>query len=133
MREILFRGKRTDGKGWMYGYYSFNQTTNIHWIRTPRTTYWDEDMVDPSTVGQYTGLKDKDGKRIFEGDIIDCWSEGVNAKGTVKQRIDGLWIIYPAWQNCIMWGICPDKSGNTTVEVIGNIYDNPEMRKEGAE
>lgn len=65
MRDILFRGKRTDGKGWMYGYYSFNPTTNIHWIRIPRTTYWDEDMVDPATVGQYTGLTDKNGKRIF--------------------------------------------------------------------
>ena len=142
MREILFRGKRTDNGEWIDG--SLLKVTingkTYYLIFRDNFSFFGDDVkalshaiVDPQTVGQYTGMKDKDGKRIFEGDIIDCWSEGVNAKGTVKQRIDGLWIIYPAWQNCIMWGICPDKSGNTTVEVIGNIYDNPEMRKEGAE
>ena len=78
-------------------------------------------------MGQYTGLTDKNGKRIFEGDIVDCWSEGVNAKGTVQQRKDGLWFIYPGWQNTIMWGLCPDEYSHTTVEIIGNIHDNPEI------
>jgi uncharacterized phage protein (TIGR01671 family) len=85
--------------------------------------------VYSETVGQYTGLTDKNGKKIFEGDIVDCWSEGVNAQGTVQQRRDGLWIIYPAWQKHIMWGLCPDEYSNTTVEVIGNIHDNPELIK----
>ena len=83
--------------------------------------------VKPATVGQYTGLIDKNGKRIFEGDIVECWSEGVNARGTVQQRKDGMWIIYPAWQKTIMWSLCPDEYSNTTVAVIGNIHDTPEL------
>ena len=85
--------------------------------------------VNLETIGQFTGLTDKNGTKIFEGDIVDCWSEGVNAQGTVQQRRDGLWIIYPAWQKHIMWGLCPDEYSHTTVEVIGNIHNNPELIK----
>ena len=130
MREIMFRGKRTDGKGWMYGYYSFNPTTNIHWIRTPRTTYWDEDMIATSTVGQYTGLKDKNGKRIFEGDICRNTRTGeivsVKWHGTMagyvwnKRRADGFLFDFGE-----LFRAC-DK-----YEVIGNIHDNPELLKGG--
>ena len=83
--------------------------------------------VVPDSVGQYTGLTDKNGKKIFERDIISAWSEGSHAVGVVKQRIDGLWLMYPAWQNHKMWGLCPNSKGETTVEVIGNIFDNPEL------
>ena len=144
MREILFRGKATnriEGReyrtkykngDWVYGlltdvenYAGFSEMTNTNGVSGID--------VDKNTVGQFTGLTDKNGKKIFEGDIIDCWSEGVNAQGTVQQRKDGLWIVYPAWQKHIMWGLCPDEYSNTTVEVIGNIHDNPELLKEGAE
>lgn len=128
MREILFRGKLTDGKGWMYGYYSFNPTTNIHWIRTPRTTYWDEDMIAPSTLGQYTGLKDKNGKRIFEGDVIKRFWLGAEIIYCVQYDVENAHFI----------GKAMNKSGFTTFdnygemfEVIGNIHDNPEMLKGG--
>lgn len=124
MREILFRGKRIDNGIWLEG-------DLRHWSSGGvgignnglRRTF----EVIPETVGQHTGLNDRYGKRIFEGDIVDCWSEGVNAKGSVQQRKDGLWIIYPNWQKKIMWGLCPDEYCHTTVEVIGNIYDNPEL------
>ena len=138
MREILFRGKaanredyrvyRTTYKNgdWVYGlltdkenYLGFAEMTNEAGVQCIE--------VNKDTIGQYTGLTDKNGKKIFEGDIVDCWSEGVNAQGTVQQRRDGLWIIYPAWQKHIMWGLCPDEYSHTTVEVIGNIYDNPEL------
>lgn len=79
--------------------------------------------VDMETIGQWTGLVDKNGVKVFEGDIVECWSEGVKAKGAVTQRIDGLWIIYPAWQENKMWGLCPNESGVADVEVIGNIHD----------
>ena len=130
MREIMFRGKRTDGKGWMYGYYSFNPTTNIHWIRTPRTTYWDEDMIAPSTVGQYTGLKDKNGKRIFEGDI--CRNTRTGEIVSVKWH--GIMAGY-VWKKRRAGGFLFDFGelfrACDKYEVIGNIHDNPEMLKGG--
>jgi uncharacterized phage protein (TIGR01671 family) len=129
MKEILFRGKRDNGE-WVEGNLFIPDLPNTPTqicigTNVIRITY---DII-PETVGQYTGLTDKNGKKIFEGDIVDCWSEGVNAQGEVQQRRDGLWIIYPAWQKHIMWGLCPDAYSHTTVEVIGNIHDNPELIK----
>ena len=145
MREILFRGKRCDNGKWVEGYFTYcksdfdDESGRVAEIiphcadRIYRGEYSPYDVYDVilETVGQCTGLTDKNGTKIFEGDIVDCWSEGVNAKGTVQQRKDGLWIIYPAWQKTIMWGLCPDEYCHTTVEVIGNIHDNPELLKEG--
>ena len=135
MREILFRGKLPGTDEWVEGYVVKGQCTyiltaeNIHYMSVSVMGHANIDVlsVKPDSVGQYTGLTDKNGKRIFEGDIVDCWSEGVNAQGTVQQRRDGLWIIFPAWQKTIMWGLCPDEYSNTSVEVIGNIHDNPEL------
>lgn len=131
MREILFRGKRTDNGEWFfvndvrqYGadmIYLFGGVDREYRVASHH--------IIPETFGQYTGLTDKNGEKIFEGDIVDCWNDGVNAQGTVQQRRDGLWFIYPAWQKHIMWGLCPDEYSNTTVEVIGNIHDNPELLK----
>ena len=74
-----------------------------------------------------TDLKDKNGVEIYEGDIVFSWSEGVQGKGVVKQRVDGLWIMYPAFSKGKIWAICPNQEGISTVEVIGNIYENPEL------
>lgn len=146
MREILFRGQGITGK-WYEGHYmTLSETTfcfaedyaahpdnTKHYIVFDRMIDWGlpnehwKVRIDPETLGQYTGLTDKNGKRIFEGDIVECWSEGVCARGTVQQRKDGLWIIYPSWQKHIMWGLCPDDLSHTTVEIIGNIHDNPEL------
>ena len=143
MREILFRGKRTDGKGWMYGYYSFNPITNMHWIRTPRTTYWDEDMIDPSTVGQYTGLKDKNGKRIFEGDILHIARTADGLGGYYQPPLDYPVNVVVKWDLCAwMWEtLCEDKRYisfpdawcDYECEVVGNMHDNPELLKEEAQ
>ena len=78
---------------------------------------------------QYTGLKDKNGKEIYEGDIVEAWSEGKKAIGKVKQRIDGLWLMYPAWQSGKSWGLMPNEERNTTVKIIGNIYENKELKE----
>ena len=152
MRENigLYRGKRIDNGEWVEGFlvkkidpllgseccfilvqeYDTScidgQPTHL---RSLMTWY----KVISKTAGQYTELTDKDGKKIFEGDIIKCWSEGVCARGTVQQNKGGLWIIYPAWQKCIMWGLCPDKYGRADVEIIGNIHDNPELLEGGAD
>jgi uncharacterized phage protein (TIGR01671 family) len=132
MREILFRAIDEGTQEWVYGYYC-EKPSPFH-IGKEYSIFDDKTIsryaIRPETVGQYTGLTDKNGKKIFEGDIVDCWSEGVNAQGEVQQRRDGLWIIYPAWQKHIMWGLCPDEYSNTTVEVIGNIHDNPELIKD---
>lgn len=133
MREILFRAKTIENNQWVEGYFVYVPCSRFlceEWlIQTIK-----EDgrigqlhTVYESTVGQFTGLTDKNGKKIFEGDIVDCWSEGVNAKGAVQQNRGGLWIIYPAWQKHIMWGLCPNEDGSTDVEIIGNIHDNPEL------
>lgn len=134
-REILFRGKVTKVPkymqdknrmavgDWVYGSYVDYPVAQIFDLE-------DEYVVDPATVGQFTGLVDRTGKKIFEGDVVEAWSQGVKAQGVVQKRIDGLWIIYPAYQKNIIWGLCPEESGETNVTVIGNIHDNPELLKE---
>jgi uncharacterized phage protein (TIGR01671 family) len=87
--------------------------------------------VFPETIGQYTGLTDKNGKKIFEGDILqfDYLGEnlGVNGIETVvfdKGKFGVLW----GWHNDF---VCLDGIANTTIEIIGNIHDKPELMKEG--
>lgn len=123
MREILFRGKNKFTGNWCEG---FLVKTGDHFRISTQN-----DLISfgvyPESVGQYTGLTDKNGKKIFEGDIVECCSKGIRAQGAVQQRKDGMWIIHPAWQKHIMWGLCPDENMHTTVEIIGNIHDNPEL------
>ena len=136
MRDILFRGKRIDNGEWVEGYYykakyyrSDNELTDFITIPHPETEHKGSDhiIVIPNTVGQYTGLTDKNGKKIFEGDILQFDYEGkgrgVNGKGTV---------IFENAKFGVKWGwhnefVCLDGFANTTLEVIGNIHDNPEL------
>lgn len=129
MREIEFRGKEYRTGEWRYGdlvRYS-ERFSYIYGNYINGSEIWE---CLSETIGQYTGLKDKNGKRIFEGDIVLAWSAGVKAIGRVTQRIDGLWLIYPAWQNKRFYYFQPNGNGEDSVEIIGNIYDNPELLKE---
>ncbi|MED0671740.1 YopX family protein [Aneurinibacillus aneurinilyticus] len=88
------------------------------------------------TLLQYTGLKDKNGKDIFEGDIVVAWSEGRSEKFEVRWRQESApkWILYPAWQSQKFWNLHGTKREDgyyyDMVEVIGNIYEHPELLDE---
>lgn len=132
--RYLFKAKRKDNCEWVFGGLSYCEKTNAYFITNMGKDhisyigFYQE--VDSNTICQCTGLKDKNGNLIWKNDIIKAWSQGTCAKGKIKKRIDGTWIMYPAWQKGEMWYLCPDNNGKTTVEVIGNIFDNQELLEE---
>lgn len=79
---------------------------------------------------QSTGLLDKNGTEIYEGDIVTAMSEGYKAIGVVKRRIDGYWLMYPAWQNGQSWKLVVNEQGDTDVEIIGNRFEHPHLLEE---
>lgn len=132
----LYKAKRIDNGKWVTGFYvkgSDMYGEEVHVIFETDAIFFSHGETDgfaeinPSTICQCTGLEDKNGKLIWENDIVEAWSQGSKATGKVRQRIDGLWFMYPAWQKQEFWGLCPNNDRETTVEVIGNIFDNPEL------
>ena len=136
MREILFKAKRKDNGKWIEGHYAECRgetfigvdTSSMFEIFCPPVIRWFK--VRSETICRFTGMTDKNGVRIWKNDIVEAWSQGSRAIGTVKQRVDGLWIMYPAWQNHEFWELKPNSNGETTVEVLGNAFDNPELLQE---
>lgn len=143
-REIKFRGKRLDNGEWVYGgfvkveekYFIVQSSTKEILIFGSPHIHWDDLVpVNPKTVGQFTGLKDKNGKEIYEDDVVSAWSEGYNHKGKIKWRLEGMpcIIIYPAFANQGFWkihgslNIHDGSYYDDGVEVIDNIHDNPEL------
>lgn len=138
MREILFRGKDSYGK-WQYGNLQIqsNDTSSDYLYQIVPISMHEKvslfDFVIPETVGQYTGFTDKNGKKIFEGDII---STDIKRPYLIVEFRDGCFMF-----NCndggedyydIMLPIC--KEAHTEYEygeIIGNIHDNPELLKGG--
>ena len=127
MMEILFRGKRIDNGAWETGslvivrmdchdaqYYIADKMTGYH---TP---------VDPSTVGQYTGLKDKNGKRIFDGDVAKVL-QGKDKDIAYVGFENGAFMLYPKTGNIYERTLWEYWYNDWDVEVIGNITDNPEL------
>lgn len=133
-REILYRGKRTDNGEWVEGWVTsqFKKHTEGELLTRIQSNVFGvgEHLVDTETVGEYTGLTDKNGKRIFEGDIIIC-----------KKEICGNFI-----DSCVEIGFVEMKHGafglhrkqgyyrpfkdwleDYEYEIIGNIHDNPEL------
>lgn len=131
MREILFRGKRVDNGEWVYS--SFIMQDKEHKVLLAEVELFDGEKwraVIPETVGQFTGLTDKNGKKIFEGDIIRTSVYFGNEIGVIRRGE------YDVYSRYVFGGYyCVDKtsalidwtSSSWRCEVIGTIYDNPEL------
>lgn len=126
MREIFFRGKRTDNGEWETGSLVIIRdgcSDKEVFIADKMTGY--HTPVIPKTVGQYTGLTDKNGRKVFEGDIIKCKVHEINGyrvrRGIVEYH--GVGFIMNLEPNS--W--YDQKNIPLDCEVIGNIFDNPDL------
>lgn len=136
MREILFRGKRLDNGEWVEGAF-LNDRDGAFYICPAVSDISNGDngnrrrigcwyKIDPSTVGQYTGLKDKNGKRIFEGDVAKVL-QGKDKDIAYVGFENGAFMLYPKTGNIYERTLWEYWYNDWDVEVIGNITDNPEL------
>lgn len=127
-REIKFRGRRIDNGEWVYGYLVVDPKgqCKIYWKPFQAATSNTYHIIDPETVGQYTGLKDKNGVEVYENDSVK-WI-------TVSDKVRTVEFLRGCF--CITWGtnsgekIVNDLSEITVseeIEVIGNVFENPEL------
>lgn len=134
-REIEFRGKSIGTGEWLYGYlfnYGLTAPTNVPCICVCVPKSWKEAYnlytVSPDTIGQYTGLKDKNGVKIFEGDIIE--SDGYKHLVTYNENLAGFCAVNVKYPEDLC-GINQQWINECVKVVIGNVTDNPEMVKGG--
>ena len=131
MREITFKGKRVDNGEWIEGaYMPYYYSTRYGKVAA---IFTNDDVlcktyrypVDPSTVGQYTGLKDKNGKKIFEGDLVIYRDRIFDEVVGVIEYDDGCFCVHTLRSpNSPAIDIVMNES---EVEVIGNIHDDKEI------
>ena len=149
MKEILFRGKRKDNGEWIYGVPITDESTNDVYIITSTAGAYLRSEINnmcatgfraiPETVGRYTGLTDKNGTRIFEGDIIKSEQDGMigvirfgeyqttnwgNGECHLGFSIEWYGKYSDLLRRDLGWWV---KFGNTDINIFGNIHDNPEL------
>ena len=122
MREILFRGKRLDNGEWVEGNLFVSDTDGGTYILAGSRIVTIEWEVDHSTVGQYTGLKDKNGKKVFEGDIIRKTNECRHP----QIFIANIRTSFPTNEE-VYYSPCDHFTESCEYEIIGNVTDNPEL------
>lgn len=130
MMEILFRGKRTHNGEWVYGdFVRGNERKSLRdsiFVYDIETQSFNDYEINPSTLGQYTGLTDKNGKRIFEGDIAKVL-QGKDKDIAYVGFENGAFMLYPKTGNIYERTLWEYWYNDWDVEVIGNITDNPEL------
>lgn len=128
MRELLFRAKRIDNGEWVEGFYSRSPKGNTYITTVGAQGCARPEKVDPETVCQYTGLTDKNGSKIYESDIVDILCE-VDEIGVIE------WNDVTASFSVSADGFTADFDNyrGTDLEVIDNIFDNPELVGRGSE
>ena len=132
MREILFKAKSVDNGEWIEGFYYFTENPklqNHHIIDKQGNCYG----VIPETVCEYTGLTDKNGKRIFENDLVCTQFIDPIFKSTFSENIDYEESHEVKFDNGCFYAEIKEKANLTLyafknkIEVIGNIFENPEL------
>ena len=136
LRNIIFRGKRINRNG-EWGYGDLRRYGGNTWVFPHnQDAAYDADMVDPATVGQYTGLNDKNGKGIFEGDIISYdyirYVEPQKTEGRVFYKNGSFLVnVYVGAVISMPLGyLFGDDVKVNTIEIVGNIHDMPDFQEE---
>ena len=131
MRKILFKGKRIDNGGWIYGSPIFQDGYVLIRFWNSEEFKFEEHLVAPESVYEFTGLIDKSGKKIFEGDIVKAQDDifgspfcnGITGKVVYEETA---FFIEPKDPMETQWLF----NECAVYEIIGNIHDNPELLKE---
>ena len=152
MREILFRGKRIDDGKWVYGHYVHQHGANMIYLPNgvDYECGFDYYHIDPYTLGQYTGLTDKNGTKIFEGDILSVtvreYTRECGMRKFTGNTVKTVWAVEYAERRTqgngffvfgkdrrFSLGLTKSVIYNASPEIIGNIHDHPELLKGGAD
>lgn len=122
--RYLFRGKRTDNGEWIYGNYCYAELidkSGYEDLIIEQPADGETRRVIPETVGQYTGLKDKNSKMIFEGDIV-IYERDEEVGQIEYHENEAMFVVeFDTWLTDF------DHMYGKDLEVIGNIHDNPEL------
>lgn len=135
-REILFKAKRVENGKWVEGsyVYTFAPDKECPVVGVHKENHWivEENgnivIVDPSTICQCTGLNDKNGKKIWENDIIKC--KGIITAVSWDTKYASWVLTRKGWMYHHFFG---ESQNPEECEVIGNIFDNPELLEGGAD